>query len=388
MMLGEAWRRVAAMGCGAAMAVLVTGCALESAPMPPSLRIPVPVKNLTAARAGDAVMLQWTMPERDTDKVLLKGRQRVEICRLGDLEVAAQTGRAAGETSEYKKEPACEAAGSERLMPGAKVTYVDHLPAALETGAPRLLTYAVRVYGPYKRLDGYSNRATVVAGAAPPAVGAVTAQTRPDGVVLQWQPKAPEPGMEMRMVRTLVPPQGKATKTNSQKNPMMGEGPVARQVLEVSLAKHDAGQALDKHARLDHVYKYVLQRVVKLKVHGESAELAGVKSEPVTVDAKDVFPPSVPQGLAAVADAEAGSIDLSWEPSPQADVAGYIVYRRSNGGAWQRISPEGKLATAPAWSDTTARRGVRYEYSVAAVDRDGNQSAKSSSVIEELPRQP
>ena len=368
----------------AALAVLVSGCALESAPLPPSLHIPVPVSNLTAVRAGDAVTLQWTMPERATDKVLLKGKQRVEICRLGDVNVAAQAGHAAGEPSEYKEEPACEAAGSERLLPGAKVKYVDHLPAALETGAPRLLTYAVRVYGPYKRVDGYSNRATVVAGAAPPAVGAVTAQTRPDGVVLKWQPKAPEPGMEMRMVRTLVPPKGKAAKTN----PMMGEGPVARQVLEVSLARHDAGQALDKNAELDHVYKYVLQRVVKLKVHGASAELAGAKSPAVTVDAKDVFPPSVPQGLAAVADAEAGSIDLSWEPSPQADVAGYIVYRRANGGAWQRISPEGKLATAPAWSDTTARRGVRYEYSVAAVDKDGNQSAKSSSVVEELPRQP
>ena len=363
------------MGCGVALAALVTGCALESAPLPPSLHIPVPVSNLTAARAGDAVTLAWTMPKRTTDKVLLQGRQRVEICRLGA-------------SSKVKTEAPCEEAGNVMLLPGAQGSYVDHLPAGLETGTPRLLTYAVRVYGPYKRLAGYSNRATVVAGSAPPAVGAVVAQTQANGVVLKWQPKAPEPGMEMRMVRTLVEakPKPKREKISPEKISMTGAGPAERQVLEVSLARRDAGQALDKDAALDHVYQYVLQRVVRLRVNGSTAELAGAKSPVVTVNAKDVFPPSVPQNLAAVADAEAVAIDLSWEPSPEADTAGYIVYRREAGGAWQRISGA-KPVTAPAWNDKTAQPGVRYEYAVAAVDRDGNQSARSSSVEEELPGQ-
>jgi hypothetical protein len=376
MMKSGALRRVAAMGCGVALAALVTGCALESAPLPPSLHIPVPVSNLTAARAGDTVTLAWTMPKRTTDKVLLEGRQRVEICRLGDSD------------PNHKKEAPCEAAGNLMLLPGAQGSFVDHLPAGLEAGTPRLLTYAVRVYGPYKRVAGYSNRATVVAGAAPPAVGAVVGQTRPDGVVLKWQPKAPEPGMEMRMVRTLVEakPQPKREKISPEKISMTGAGPARRQVLEVSLAQQDAGQALDKDAALDHVYQYVLQRVVRLRVDGATAELDGAKSPAVTVNAKDVFPPSVPQNLVAVADAEAGAIDLSWEPSPEADTAGYIVYRSEAGGAWQRISGA-KLVNAPAWNDGTAQPGVRYAYAVAAVDRDGNQSARSTSVEEELPGQ-
>ncbi len=365
-----ALRRVAAIGCGVALAALVTGCALESAPLPPSLHIPAPVRNLTAARAGDAVTLRWTMPERATDKVLLKGRQRVEICRLGAV-------------SKVQKEASCDEAGNVMLLPGVRGSFVDHLPAGLEAGAPRLLAYAVRVYGPYKRLAGYSNRATVVAGAAPPAVGAVTAETRADGVVLKWQPKTPEPGMEMRMVRTLVEAKPRSRRETIS---MTGEGPAARQVLEVSLAQQDAGQALDKHAALDHVYQYVLQRVVRLQVDGATAALAGAKSPVVQVDAKDVFPPSVPRDLAAVADAEAGAIDLSWEPSPQPDTAGYIVYRRVAGGAWQRISGA-KLVTAPAWNDRTAQPVVRYAYAVAAVDRDGNQSARSAPVEEELPAQ-
>lgn len=362
--------------------------------MPPSLHIPVPVRDLTASRAGGRVRLKWTMPKRTTDRALLKGSQRVEICRLAER----GTGAAAGAKNPDKKQTQCEAAANVMLLPGVHANYVDRLPLALETGAPRLLTYAVRVYGPYKRVAGYSNRATVVAGAAPPAVGTVTAETRADGIVLRWHPRAAGPGLEMRMVRTLVGSRQvrKGGAKAQEASPMMGARPAGRQVLEVSLAHRDAGEALDRDATLDHVYMYDLQRVVRRKVDGATADLAGPRSPVVTVDAKDVFPPSVPQNLAAVADSQAGAIDLSWAPSPEADTAGYIVYRRRTGGAWQRISrgktlgkkPGTGLVVAPAWSDTSAQPGVAYKYSVSAVDRDGNQSARSASVKEELPQKP
>lgn len=362
------------------LAALLNGCALESAPLPPSLHIPTPVSDLTAKRAGDEVTLHWTMPKRATDKTTLTGPQQAEICRLAQP--------AANTKVPNTSEAACEPSGTLMLMPGVAARCADPLPASLDTGAPRLLIYAVRLYGPDRRTAGYSNRVIVVAGTAPPAVEGVTAQVRPDGVLLKWQPQAPEPGMVMQIVRTLVMPEG-AAKANPQKTvSMLGAGPVQRQVLQVSLAQQDAGQALDKNATLDHTYTYVLQRIIKLKMNGAAASLAGAKSPAVLVDAKNVFPPSVPQGLAAVADAQSGTIDLSWEPSPQTDTAGYIVYRRTNGGAWQRISPGKSLVTAPAWNDSTAKPGVSYEYAVSAVDRDGNQSARSTSVEEELPSQP
>jgi len=56
-----------------------------------------------------------------------------------------------------------------------------------------------------------------------------------------------------------------------------------------------------------------------------------------------VFPPAVPAGLAVVATAEGGaeaSIDLSWQPGTETDLAGYAVYRREGDGAWLRISPK------------------------------------------------
>lgn len=367
-------RRVAAIGLSVALAMLVSGCALESSPLPPSLHIPKPVQNLTATRAGSSVTLKWTMPKRTTDKVLLKGKHRVEICRLRTP--------AANAKSPNQPQP-CQLAGNVTLHSGAAAKFVDHLPAALEAGPPRPLTYAVRVYGPYQRNAGYSNRAMVVAGSAPPPVGDVTTQVRPDGIVLRWTPQAPAPHMEMRMVRTLVAP-----KHQTKPNPQQGAAPVQRQVLKVSLARHDAGQALDRNATLNHTYQYVLQRVIKLTLNGKTAQLAGAASPAVIVHAKDVFAPSPPQGLAAVPDSQSASIDLSWEPSPQANVAGYIVYRRkaAQPGPWRRISPAHQLLTAPAWQDSTAQPGISYEYAVTAVNKNGNQSARSASVQEELSR--
>ena len=59
--------------------------------------------------------------------------------------------------------------------------------------------------------------------------------------------------------------------------------------------------AVDKDIRFGQTYEYRAQRVVRVKVDGASLELAGPFSQPVRVEAKDVFPPAAPKGLAAVA---------------------------------------------------------------------------------------
>jgi len=73
--------RVAAAGLVAPSLLVMAGCGLAASPQPPSLKLPTPVRDLSGARAGDEVSLHWTMPKRDTDKVVLKGDQTVRVCR-------------------------------------------------------------------------------------------------------------------------------------------------------------------------------------------------------------------------------------------------------------------------------------------------------------------
>jgi hypothetical protein len=99
------------------------------------------------------------------------------------------------------------------------------------------------------------------------------------------------------------------------------------------------------------------------------------ESQPSTeacVGVRDVFPPAIPGGVAALA--AGGVVDVSWSPSSEPDLTLYRVYRASDG-------PAERLAELPAgetrYRDEKAATGVAYTYTVTAVDQDGNESAPS-----------
>ena len=75
---------------------------------------------------------------------------------------------------------------------------------------------------------------------------------------------------------------------------------------------------------------------------------------------------------------------LSWSPSPEADVAGYIVYRAPVGGDFERIGSISAPGTT--YVDRTVPRGT-YRYVVTAQDKAArpNESARSNEVRVSLP---
>jgi hypothetical protein len=376
----ERWKRAAgrialqaalaaALGGGAAL----SGCGLPGAPLPPSLKLPDPVTDLDAARTGGQVSLTWTMPVRDTDKVLLKGDVAVRVCRR---ESAAAP---------------CAAAGSLTLKPAASGTFTDTLPAALAEGPPRALRYFVELVNKRGRSAGLSNAATVLAGEAPAAVTGLSAEVRKEGVVLRWTPGPQEPyPTAVRLQRTLPTP---AAKTQSEPQHPQAQGLLAPppEPVEQNLLVRPSGvrgRAIDEDIRFGETYAYRAQRVARLTVDGKTLELDGPLSAAVRVEALNVFAPAVPAGLAAVAtpgeNGGAASIDLSWMPDSEADVAGYAVYRREAGGAWRRISSAEPVA-GPGFHDANVEAGHTYEYAVTAIGQNGRESERSAAAEETTP---
>jgi hypothetical protein len=354
---------VVVFACVAACA----GCGMPGAPQPPSLNLPARVTDLSAERNGNEVSLTWTMPKKNTDNLLLKGEVQARICRKE------------GSARE------CVTAGAKQFAPGADATFTDTLPAALASGEPRTLTYFVEFQNRKGRSAGLSNDAPVLAGEAPVAVAGLSAAMTRDGVLLHWTPDAEDTAI-IRLDRRLLTPQ--------PSQPKQQQGPLAPppEPAERNLLVHTGlqqGRALDKDIRFGESYEYRAQRVARVTVGDHELELDGPLSAPVRIDAAQLFPPSVPGGLAAVATAaENGSpagIDLSWIPDTEADLAGYIVYRREGDGPWQRLSPDQPLA-GPGFHDSDVQPNHTYHYAVSAIDQEGHESARSAETQETVPQ--
>lgn len=341
-----------------------TGCGTPGAPEPPSLNLPDPVTDLAGTRTGDQVGLTWTMPKRNTDKTVIRGTVTAQICRREGMAT-------------------CKAVADEPAAPGKPASFTDKLPNVLASGEARPVSYFVELLNKKNRSAGLSNGITVLAGAAPGTVAGLKAEVRKQGVVLSWTPdgeKAP-----VRLVRKLLTPPPAKSKAQGPLEPE--PEPVDQSLLVES--GMEQGRALDETAHVDETYEYRAQRVARVDVNGKTLELAGALSAPIDVDVKDVFPPAVPTGLAAVAststDGKGPSIDLNWQPNTEADLAGYIVYRREGSGAWQRISAT-PPSIEPAFHDEGVLVGHTYQYAVSAVDKAGHESERSAVAEETVPQ--
>lgn len=351
----------------------LSACGTPGAPLPPSLKLPDPVADLTAVRTGNQVSLTWKMPRKNTDKLLIKGNIPARICRQFTT-------------------AACDPIpGNLSFQPGVEASFTDTLPDPLANGQPRPLTYFVELLSPKGRSAGPSNPARILAGAAPAPVAGFQAHLRKQGTVLQWTATPPETANTViRLHRTLLTPS--APPKSASQGTLLAP---PKEPVEVTLLADQPQQphVLDKTIRFGQTYEYRAQRVARVQIDGQTVELAGPLSPPIRIEAIDTFPPAAPTGLAAVATAPEASatsspstpsIDLSWEPVNEPDLAGYAVYRREGDSPWQRISPA-QPVIGPAFHDPGVKSGHTYTYAVTALDQAAHESPRSAETSESVP---
>lgn len=352
------------MGLCAGGMVMLAGCGTPGAPLPPTLNLPRPVADLSAERHGNTVALHWTTPAKTTDKLPLRGDIRMTLCRKAD---ATQCTPIPGTTE----------------TPGSAATYEDLLPAALTTGAPRLLEYHLIAANNHDRSAGESNAVLVVGGEVPQGVTALTAAVIERGVLLHWHREEQPAHPVMYVLQRELIVNGAPGQVGENAAPK-----IQRLTLTAN-GRSDPGLALDETARAGNTYRYTVERVERVEIAGASYDVGGFLSDPVTVEVRDTFPPQVPSGLAAIGTTEGegapSAIDLSWSANTESDLAGYFIYRRdvtASQGSAARLN----AALAAAFHDAAVTAGHRYAYSVSAVDRTGNESARSTETEETAPQ--
>ena len=359
-------------GLGASLGI---GCGAPAAPLPPTLNLPVPVSDLAARRVGDTVHLTFSVPQKTTDKLPVRGPMTAKLCRSVDADP-------------------CQPAGTLAIAAQQKTAAIDDsLPDALTQGPARLLTYKLSILNRAGKSDQASAPAYAIAGVAPVPVTGFSAVPRRKGIVLSWQGLNFSGGamgwIRFDRTRTGGPASQPATRENSGNNPLTGHKTAVEPAEQVFRVPENLGEvhpsALDITAHTGDSYRYVAQRVHQFILAGHTVEMASLPSAPTETSYRDVFPPPVPIGLVSAADTASKAIDLDWTPDVDSGLAGYIVYRRAAGTDQtpERISPAGKPVTTAEWSDTTAVPGQRYAYSVSAIDVSGNESQRSPEIEDE-----
>ncbi len=347
----------------------LAGCGAPGDPTPPTAPIPIAINDLAAHQLGDAVQLSFSLPAKSVEGDPLKEAPAVEILRAGT--------RTDG-TPDLKQLQVVS------TTPGVLVTnYISNgqvqlsdpiSPEELKAHSGEQLVYVVRTRASKKRASANSNLITLAVYPTAHPVTGLEAKLTETAIELKWnaseKTSAGDPPPQPPTYRIY---RGELNSSSAESTNPQNFNWISPPAL---LATTEEQEYKDKSFSFGRIYVYVVRAAIAWQ--GNSVESAD--SEPVTVVAKDIFPPGPPHNVVAsvIPDRATGSpeVELSWAISSETDLAGYNVYRsEQEGTAGIRITPE--LLPTPALRDTKVEPGHRYWYTVTAVDSAGNESARS-----------
>lgn len=349
----------------ALVGLAVWSCGKKGPPAAPERRVPAPASGLTATVEGNAILLSWTNPTTRADGTRMKDLTALRVHRREEPEGA-------------EPKPALLSWG--KVVGYDEVTSIrlaEPAPARVErnqaswadrTGllVGRRYVYVVTAVDGSGRSSPPSERVVVRFLAAPQPPRSLTATPGDREARLDWAPpaglvdgSAPTGAFAYQVLRAL-----------SVEAPLelLTPTPIA------------TTSFTDRALENERTYYYAV-RALRSEPSGtaRSEPTASVAATPV-----DATPPSAPTNLVAVP--STGAVHLAWNPSPEEDVAGYLVYRASPpGGPYIRLTPAPLRATV--YTDRAVAQGQSYSYVVTAVDRAKrpNESARSNATTATAP---
>ncbi len=357
-------RRALAPWLVAALVVLaLPACGRKGLPVAPERRLPMPVSDLRGVVREGAVELAWTVPQRrvDNSRLIDPGLARVfrvEDAGQGDPRAALLVDdRIAGYTE----------IGTIRLadppsplVQGSRVTFADQ--RALTLG--RRYTYVVVVADSQGRTSAPSPRLSLAFAAAPAPPGELGARPGDREVRLTWQPPA------------------RLTDGGAIVGPLVYEilRAPAPGVPLAPLARTEPGatSAADRAVDNDHTYHYAVRAIRR----AGNTSVEGEPTAAVAVTPVHTTPPAPPADLVAIP--SEGAVRLSWTPSPDLDVATYVVYRAAGAGPLTRVGAV--RVPAATFTDRDVPAGA-WRYAVTAQDSSArvNESPPSNEVTVTVP---
>ena len=380
------------------MALAVSGCGKKGPPLPPYVRVPAAVGQLTARRVGDDVVLSLTLPAQNID-------QSTPV-NLGRVDVYGYTGRAAPPAPRFTEVAHLVEKIEMTAEAPAATTVRDILTPDELVEGPALARSSTRETStakeppdqsrtPLKRYYiavAYSDRGrpgppTAVVEVAltslPDAPAEVRAMYNAEAVTVSWDPSGGLLGFFLDRVPlpSASPLDDGPPATEAG---MLPPGPTRYNIYREVAPASDTAEAADKTASFSQsllltsmpvdgfTFMDPLQSDGRRRCYAVSAvrgrnerTVEGHASMPACVTTIDVFAPAPPKGLSPIA--VEGAISLVWEANTENDLLGYLVLRGEEGSeTLARITDDAVKETR--YTDQTVKPGVRYVYAVSAVD--------------------
>lgn len=333
------WLSVSALACGRKAPLVM-----------PQGRGPAAVESLTAVQRGAAVFLEWSNPAKTVSGRPLAGLKAAEVWSFeGDLTESVKVSAAA----ELEKK-------------GRRVLRLEGLKPASRQEARVVLdiarglaktSFSVRVFDPSGRPSELSPPAVVALRAAPERPRDVELRVGAEAVELRWAP--PEANIDGSRPAAVT---GFTVLRSEEGGPFerLTSTPIPGPTYE------------DRRFEFGRLYAYAVRAVAETTEGVVESE----DTEPVLIRPMDVFPPAPPSDVVAVA-AE-GRVAVSWAGGGDPDLDGFRVWRREAEGTSFVLLEEG-LTRARSFVDRPPGGRGAYVYAVSAVDRSGNESARTES---------
>lgn len=344
--------------CAAAavVALVAASCAHVGPPLPPLGRVPAPPENMAVVQEGGWLAVSCTLPGSNGDGSEIKGYKLLEIRGGINSDESAPT-----------RDPGVE-------MPIFTIQGADLSASIRDRRFTCRLDLASAFPAPEGRVGvalRFQNERGHWSVPTPPVftwVGLVAAATEAprvevgkSGIKVEWPTPASNfdgsiPAvLDGFQVISRTPPSESAAVVWEQGLPAPAPGLVRAVITDF---------AFDREYSL---------AVVPFRVK-QGAKILGKPSPWSKADTRDVFPPDVPAGVTAVEDS--GRVRVLWDPSPDPDVAGYLIRRAVDGGS-APVELTGQPVPPPSFLDPEWDVGKPCHYQVAAVDLRGNRSAWS-----------
>ncbi len=340
------WRLVTA---GALVLVVAASgaCGRKTEPLTPDSPRPEAVKDIKIAVRDVVAYLSWPIPAKN-----------VEGKTLGPADIKGFRVYRAEQSHERK-----------RLLyrQVAEIGLANPAPAQVQNGIVtwndtglqygRVYVYHIRAYSVKGGASGYSDEvraAPLLSLAAPKNPKAVGGDS---SVTLTWDPVTTrsDGSVHQGFVGYLV---------------YRGTEPGKYDDLPLNREPATESSYRDATAVNDKQYSYRVRAVDSpVRPWQESPDSAEVTATP-----RDTTPPAPPTGITVVPGI--GRVFLTWNENKEPDLAGYHVYRSMKAGAEQARLTDRPL-NRTTFSDETVKQGVTYFYAITAVDKSGNESARS-----------